>query len=1058
MREESSFFYVKGTDLEHFFKDLKFAENNYDDDIGSTVLKLGKLNELFAKKVLTYENIPYEDKESCLTIINKINTLVIQKKFKDDESKQKIITYMNELRKERNFEIHADEEKLTSDKYVFRENVNAEDMLKKMHEILKWYLIDLTKQITYISDINFNNKGKFNSYKNTIQEKEREIDNHKKRINELSQLLKQSEDEKNCNIEDLNKLNQSYSDLESEHSTLIVKLKSYESDLEDIKIKAESERRQAIKDVEDKLSKEYNERLKYIKEQGEKAQNQNEIELKRVKECILISNEKIRQLNEEIRVLKDKSENSSKLEAELKRVSDEKAQLECKQNHLNDLLNDYSTRIFNLKNEYTAKLKEKKHEYEQEINIYKDKVQKIKVLKDELNKVEIEKSDFKKIINNLSKKIAEKDIVIKAGNIKLEYSQRNYQDKIHKLTLEKEAQIRKLREEYNSTNEKLKEKERSLIKSEEENLKLKNDIKKIKENSEKEFSKKISEISGKERVVDEQIDKLRKLYEECFNTTRQYQEMLRKSEVCVSNGEKDQYDSEKKQAKIQIVMQENQFNSNLIVYNEKVEETKEEVKDLNAVINEKIFSEGDQTDFYKGFLEVKGEKLRLLYTMISKISMSSIIINKSKEIIFNTKEDEIMDYIEKKSLSLNKYSDAEIRLKIYYKLMEYSESSVQPVYDKKRFMSALDSVINSSYSMLSGKEDFEADDNKIKSIYNYCLDKVIHYFMNRNIDEEKSERANLVDNIYNSFIKLSHDKKEEIREKLEVGSTAEIYIKREINVNPKGFIATVLSAGGFVSILLTDSLLSSISNFDNGILNQGKALKKQIIPLFIMQLTMLSRHLNLNKINIVNYDEMVSAWKKKKEHFDNLTNQKNIKNKVLNGLIKDKETNEDKLEKFTAAEESLYNLYAVKYDEFHNYVLSSDKKKSLSSYESYSKMIEENMEAMKNIKSERKKLGLVKSIFSKEMWKNQSTKLVNDFNMTATEKLLVSEAAKSKYFKEEYAEVLKVKSDLDKTKSVINNVKNVINEKNRLINETNTVIFELQKKCDSISKEYVDIV
>ena len=151
-------------------------------------------------------------------------------------------------------------------------------------------------------------------------------------------------------------------------------------------------------------------------------------------------------------------------------------------------------------------------------------------------------------------------------------------------------------------------------------------------------------------------------------------------------------------------------------------------------------------------------------------------------------------------------------------------------------------------------------------------------------------------------------------------------------------------------------------------------------------------------------------------------------------------------------------MYAVKSDEFHNYVLSSDKKKSISSYESYSKMIEENMEVMKNIKSERKKLGLVKSIFLKEMWKNQSMKLVNDFNMTATEKLLVSEAAKSKYFEEEYAEVLKVKSDLDKAKSVINNVNNVINEKNRLINETNTAISELQKKCDSISKEYVYIV
>ena len=74
MNKESNFFYVKGTDLDHFYKDLKAAEDNYVDDIGITVLKLGKLNEIFAKKVLSYENIEYDkDKEKLNNLVNYIS-------------------------------------------------------------------------------------------------------------------------------------------------------------------------------------------------------------------------------------------------------------------------------------------------------------------------------------------------------------------------------------------------------------------------------------------------------------------------------------------------------------------------------------------------------------------------------------------------------------------------------------------------------------------------------------------------------------------------------------------------------------------------------------------------------------------------------------------------------------------------------------------------------------------------------------------------------------------------------------------------------------------------
>lgn len=890
MNKESNFFYVKGTDLDHFYKDLKAAEDNYVDDIGSTVLKLGKLNEIFAKKVLSYENIEYDSSDTCTDIIYKIRTGVINTKFRDNLSeKLKIIDYMNELRVERNFEIHADEDKLTSSEYIFKRNTSSKEMLMKMHEILKWYLIDLTKQISYMDEMKFEDPSKFNIHKNEIKKKEEEIYYIKRQIEDLNGLLKQSEQEKINNEADLEKMSRSVSRLELQKEELANRLKLYENELADIRAKADEE-------------------------------------------------------------------------------------INRSRSTLNRIVNDYEKRI-------------------------------------------------------------------------------------DTISSEKEAKIRELRDEYNNTNEKLKEKERYLIKSEEENLKLKNEIKKLKENNEDELSKKINEICAKEEAVDIQLNKLRKLYEECFNTTRKYQELLKESEKCIKRNENDKFVPQKKLIKAEIKVQDRDFDSSLNGYREKVEETKEKVEYVNEIINEKIFNSGEFKDFYKGFLEVDGDKLRLLYTMISKISMSSIIINKSKEIIFNSKEDELMDYIERKSESLKVLSDGEIRLKIYYRLLNLCGCSAEPVYDKRRFMSALDNVINTTYSMFESRGDFDSGEDKVKSINNYCMEKVINYFMKRNIDENKPEKANLIDNIYISFSKLPYDKKEEIRTKLKLDSISEPFLKREINVNPKGFVTTVLSSGGFISILLTDSFMTSISDVNNGlILNQGQKLQKQIIPLFIMQLSYLSRDLNLNKINLDNYEQMISVWRNKKSEFDNISMQVNIKDKVLNSLLKDKEENEDKLKKFKAVESSLYNTYGIKSDEFNKFVLDSEKKVHLPSYDSYSAAQDKNKEAMENIKNERQKLGLVKSIFSKEMWKNQSSRLVNDINISAIEKTLIKEATESEHFESEYSVIKKLKNDIDKTAAIINKIKSEIDDKEKRIREASLSIDELKKKSSDISREYPDII
>ena len=1235
MNKESNFFYVKGTDLDHFYKDLKAAEDNYIDDIGSTVLKLGKLNEIFAKKVLSYENIEYDSSDTCTDIIYKIRTGVINTKFRDNISeKLKIIDYMNELRVERNFEIHADEDKLTSSEYIFKRNTSSKEMLMKMHEILKWYLIDLTKQISYTDEMKFEDPSKFNIHKNEIKKKEEEIYYIKRQIDDLNGLLKQSEQEKINNEADLEKMSRSVSRLEIQKKELRDRLKSDENELADIRVKADEEKRQAIERVENQIKSEYDIKLKEIQHQGEIEKMQNEAELVSVKTDIFQKNVIIDKLKSEINILKGKSENSSQLEKELQNLLSQKEELECKQVHLTSLINNYKNKIVDLKAEYDERLKKEKELLESEINSYKSEIMRIKKqadyekkealknmeaklnkehseklkliqtereitiqenvlevekikcsiaekntlinklqneisslklkseksdnlegqlkkindeksslenkyiqlnsviisyddkikeleneytikieqekkslykdyenklnraleqlnnvednikskdyeivqykneilrlerqtenlksIKDSLNNVEEQKNKLEYTVYELNKKIAQKDEEINRSRSTLNRIINDYEKRIDTISSEKEEKIRELRDEYNNTNKKLKEKERYLIKSEEENLKLKNDIKKLKENNEDELSKKINEICAKEEAVDIQLNKLRKIYEECFNTTRKYQELLKESEKCIKRNENDKFVPQKKLIKAEIKVQDRDFDSSLNGYREKVKETKEKVEYVNEIINEKIFNTGEFKDFYKGFLEVGGDKLRLLYTMISKISMSSIIINKSKEIIFNSKEDELMDYIERKSESLKVLSDGEIRLKIYYRLLNLCGCSAEPVYDKRRFMSALDNVINTTYSMFESSGDFDSGEDKVKSINNYCMEKVINYFMKRNIDEDKPEKANLIDNIYISFSKLPYDKKEEIRTKLKLDSISEPFIKREINVNPKGFVTTVLSSGGFISILLTDSFMTSISDVNNGlILNQGQKLQKQIIPLFIMQLSYLSRDLNLNKINLDNYEQMISVWRNKKSEFDNISMQINIKDKVLNSLLKDKEENEDKLKKFKAVENSLYNTYGIKSDEFNKFVLDSEKKVHLPSYNSYSDAQYKNKEAMENIKNERQKLGLVKSIFSKEMWKNQSSRIVNDINISAIEKTLIKEATESEHFESEYSVIKKLKNDIDKTAAIINKIKSEIDDKEKRIRETSLSIDEFRKKCADISMEYPDII
>jgi hypothetical protein len=321
----------------------------------------------------------------------------------------------------------------------------------------------------------------------------------------------------------------------------------------------------------------------------------------------------------------------------------------------------HSTNIGNINNTIIATKEEKAYLEKKQIILK----QQIKEQREQVLNIEKEYNTYIKKINNLSEKCIE----------------------IQEMIFEKESQLVKAEIKKHEVRE-------LVIKLEEQD----DSIKRI------------------EGYLEEELKISRHAYENLVDLIKRYEDNLETIEFSYDKDLQKKLESQQKNIMIKINFEDRVFNENIVAYSQNIAEAKRRALIFKEILNEKINKEIKYEVLYKGFLNLSGQELRIIYILLNSINTTFNLLGKSKELPSRFMEDKFLELINRRLEELKNLSDDEIRLIIYCKLIKLTGISSGKIYNRKHFIESLDGIVDKSYEFLSGKVNFNGRVNKIEAI------------------------------------------------------------------------------------------------------------------------------------------------------------------------------------------------------------------------------------------------------------------------------------------------------------------------------------------------------
>lgn len=730
----------------------------------------------------------------------------------------------------------------------------------------------------------------------------------------------------------------------------------------------------------------------------------------------------------------------------------------------------------------------------------------IEYMEKEIGKIEKDILQKDKQINNLRKKIIQlssKPKIISDVNktiIEIKHEKETLEES-HRL-LNKSIEIQKkqvsdieknyktyikkletLKEKCNENQELLFEKESQLVKAEIENQELKDTIKYLDEEE--------NTIETKEHYIEKELKLVRQSYENLSKLTNQYQDILETMEFSYDKELQRILELQKNNINMKISFEDSIFNENIVIYNKNTIETKRKIAIFKGILDEKIKREIRNNHIYKGFIGLKGRELRIAYTIINSASTSNNIISKSKEALLKSNEEKFLTSLSKNIESLSSISDDEIKLVLYYKLINLSQMPLAAIYNRRQFVQAIENIVEKAYQILMNKNDFKGRIRKLDAIGSYYLEKILTSLKNKNPNIQIHDI--LVDKIYKIIMELRQNeenigKTKVYYDKFDLESMSETTLKMSIKSQVFIFLSIMVDLSNITSfrevaavILEVDSLISKrplsgssyygedknprfpseyfmiLMALSSGITSINQKQREELLPLLIAEIMSLDIEDNGDNINFDCYDRMVDLWKHKQQRYNDIFIEKEDKENVLESLLKEKQELEINNEELLRANVALVERYNKYKDEFKEIVLKSDKKILLPSYISYEELRNKKEMAENNINESKNKFGTLKSMFSPDMWKEQASKIINESNMVEAEKHLIEEAQQKPYFKKEYSVFSELEKQIKESNELVDKSQEKLKDKNSLIDNIKNQINELQRKLNNIKEHYPDI-
>ena len=615
----------------------------------------------------------------------------------------------------------------------------------------------------------------------------------------------------------------------------------------------------------------------------------------------------------------------------------------------------------------------------------------------------------------------------------------------------------------------LAEKESLLVRAELDNQKLKSLIDDLEENDEI--------IMKKQAIVENQLEAIRNGYEKSLDLTNKYQDSSETIVFTYDENLKKRLNTNKIEIISDLTYEDDSFYNKITEYNKSIEEIKRKIILFKGILDDKIKRSVKYNDFYNAFLNLNGDKLRILYGMVSNWNKSNInILSKSTEWLLNkSNEDSFLDMVNKTLDEVKNISDDQIKLTLYYKLLRISEVQIKNICNRKNFIKAIDSMVQSAYISLVDTKHFNYYLSKTQSIKVYYLKKVIEKIKNRYRNVKINE--GLVYKIYDEIIKLSLKNEVYFAEALKVDINNENLLKSSIKKQPFEFLSAIIEVGELsdykmvyriIFEFLRDITLNthdiagdqiSLERFLNGpfrimlfISNGDGLISKsldEVMPLFVGEVLISDSISEYSRVDFDSYNRMIEVWKSKQIFYKDKFNEKNDIDIEVEKLQAEKKQLETNISTLNHEEEIMKHRYASYEEEFKQIVFLSDKSKVLESYKRYEECKRKLEECVNNKHSGEQ------SII--EAWVEQASKKINESNMEQAEIKLLEEAKNSPLFHKEYSAFDEMKQTLEEIGNDIHNNKKILEEKEILLKSMKSKLDKLNEYLEVLREIYPDI-
>ena len=576
-------------------------------------------------------------------------------------------------------------------------------------------------------------------------------------------------------------------------------------------------------------------------------------------------------------------------------------------------------------------------------------------------------------------------------------------------------------------------------------------------------------INKRKDNIEKQLESIRLSYEKSLGLTNRYQDESETIIFTYDENLKKLLSNDKSEIISELNFEDSKFYNKITEYNKLIEDTKKKITLFKGILDDRIRHLVKYDDFYNAFLNLNGNKLRILYSMVSNWNKNnSNILSKSKEWLLNrSNEESLLDMVNKTLEEIKSLSDDQIKLSLYYKVLRISGVQIKNICNRKNFIKAVDSMVQSAYVTLLENKDFNYYLSKTHSIKVCYMKKVIEKLKSRYKNIKIKDE--LVYRIYDEIVKISFKNEVYFTESLKIDVKNEHALKNSIKKQPFDFLSIIIEVGeeadykfvyGIIFEILKDITVNnynttgeqlSLEKFltgsfrimlfisSNDVLNSRDL--EEVIVLFVGEVLISDSIINYDKIDFDSYNRMIEVWKSKQIFYKDKLNEKNDIDNELEAIVDEKLNLESNIEALNSEEKTLKQKYASYEEEFKHMVFSSEKSNVLESYGKYKEFKSKMQESRSsnNISSE-------SSII--ETWVEQASKMINESNLAQSEIKLIEEAKKSGFFERE----LKVFTDLQEW---LKDIENDLYNNRKILREKEEEFSLMKSKAEKLS-EYLD--